>query len=198
MRNSLQLRAALAVAPDGDACLAELQGIACLYDEPADRGDYFVQFAKGCFDISAPVRFRLDHEAALDVGGTDTGELKLFDNFDGLRFVLRLPDTKMGRRAWREFQAGVRGMSVGAKIEDEEIRETRAGEQISTVYHAVVREISLVEYPGIAGCRAELIEPGVKREDEITPVERLLRACTCEAERRFWTERALEFGYALP
>ncbi|MEM8952034.1 MAG: HK97 family phage prohead protease [Pseudomonadota bacterium] len=125
----------------------EVSGIAAPYDAPTEYAGLSESFARGVFretlDGNADVLALAHHDASKVLGRRASSTLRLQDAEDGLRFMLSLPDTELGREMRHLVGRGdIRGVSAGFNV-TEDLRDGRS----RVIKRANLVEISLVAMP---------------------------------------------------
>src|SRR5262245_50500854 len=134
------------------------EGYATLFDRPTHwtrselvAGPVQIVFVRGCFSESLArrdeVEALLDHDVALLLGSNEDGRLDVWEDRLGLRFSLRLPNTRTGELALAAFRADkVTGASLGWLTQDMDCRPEGRG-KLCRVRRAELFEISILRAP---------------------------------------------------
>jgi HK97 family phage prohead protease len=93
-------------------------GLAAVFGEPTDLGDFTEEFRHGAFRkvlaTGANVPLLHEHKPEYLLATTQSGRMRLFEEARGLRVSASLADTDLSRRIKALVESGdVRGMSVG-------------------------------------------------------------------------------------
>lgn len=116
-------------------------------------GDFTEWLEPGCFaDALAKggdVRALFEHDPHQLLARTSAGNLTLTEDAKGLRFVLELPDTTLGRDVIEQVRVGnLRGMSFGFRPVKMDQEFDAAGKLLSVAHRAVdLREITITSLP---------------------------------------------------
>lgn len=131
---------------------ARLSGYPAIFNKLSEEIMGFRErIAPGAFSKSLArpddIRALVDHDPAMIIGRNKAGTLKLEENTKGLKAIIKLPDTSIGRDIAVSVERGdVTGMSFGFQtITDEWNIED--GQDIRTLKEVKLFDVSVVTYP---------------------------------------------------
>ena len=141
-------------------------GYASVYGQLSDDlGGYREQIAPGAFKdvLNADVRALLNHDPNEVLGRTKSGTLRLFDEPNGLRFELDLPDSPLGQNV---RTAVSRGDLDGASFRFEVGDEAWDGDTRTIKNVKALHDVTLATYPAYPAASVELrTKPATTREE---------------------------------
>lgn len=170
---------------DGDT----LVGYAIRFNSlSTDLGGFRERIAKDAFTESLKsdpdVRAMVSHDPSKVIGRTKAGTLRLSEDSDGVRSVIDVPDTAVGRDVITSVKRGdLSNMSFGFTVRDDSW-ETLDGESVRTINKADLFDVSVVAYPAYVDSTVAVrsmdrwknkenkkmtdkkIEPEIKKTDE--------------------------------
>lgn len=120
------------------------------------------KFAPGAFssDLNGgrDVRALVNHDKTRVIGRRSAGTLRLFDEPEGLRFEIDLPDTSYARDLAESIRRGdVNGVSFGF-LNPVSRLAVEVGQRIREVTSASLKEISIVTFPAYEGSELAIRE----------------------------------------
>lgn len=139
-----------------------------------DLGWFKEKVRKGAFDRSIkeqPVLAFWNHNSDLVLGNTDNKTLKVWEDEEGLRFELELPDTSAGLDAMKLIERGdVKGVSFGFRTIKDEWDETDQRNPIRTLIDVELYEVSptpMPAYPQSSVAARSILESHQKEREAI-------------------------------
>lgn len=143
----------LRAAKDAPEGAGTLEGYAARYNSRSvDLGGFVEMIAPGAFkrafEEGADVFAYADHDPSKRIGRTANGTLRMFDEPEGLRVEIDLPNTTAGRDMAEEVRTGlVRGMSFGFRTLSDTWAEEEGGAILRTLNEVELYEVSAVGTP---------------------------------------------------
>jgi len=162
---------------DGDKdtpYIGQITGYAIVFDKPSvDIGfiEYIEARALKGVDLSNVLAL-FNHDYGNVLGRSSADTLSLTVDKTGLRFVLNIPDTTIGRDVYTNIKAGnLQGMSFGFSVADNGDTVKRDDGQIVRTVHQIeqISEISVVAVPAYADTTVQVtrsIEQKLSKDDE--------------------------------
>jgi uncharacterized protein len=156
MKNEFRLNLGtveLRAAGEGEAKIGTLEGYAARYNaRSVDLGGFTEVIAPGAFNRAlgddADVFAYADHDSGKRIGRTKNGTLRMFDEPEGLRVEIDLPNTTTGRDMAEEVRTGlVQGMSFGFRTISDTWKEEEGGAILRTLNEVELFEVSAVGNP---------------------------------------------------
>lgn len=130
-----------------------ITGHAAMFDKLSQNlGGFVEKIARGAFAESISKRDVValwSHNIDLVLGRVSNKSLRVYEDDEGLAFELELPDTTLGRDAYKSIERGdVRGMSFGFSVQEQEWARGAEGQpHTRTLKKIDLFEISPTAFP---------------------------------------------------